>query len=655
MINFSKISALKSHAKTTLSSSPFHAVATEVDPSISLLKLLELSVETHSLKHTHQSHARAHRLGLTQNPLIAQKLIFSFCQFRRPCDAQLVFDSLLVKNTHICNTLLSGYGKNQLFQESFEIFKDMCDGSTLPSADDFTLSVMFKIVGDFGNVLYGKMVQGRSVKNGLGLDTVVGNSLMSMYERCGCFTDALKVFDEMPLRTASSWNALISGYAKANVESENNSFCRFRLWDIVKGMQNEGLKFDAFTVSTLLSLCGGNAASDDFRNKLGHGRELHSYIIKNGLDLSFGKDGDVHLGCCLIDMYSKNTKVDAGRRVFDRLNYKNVFSWTAMINGYVLSREFDEALFLFCEMQRRDGITPNKVSLVTILPACTSIAGLTGGKQIHGFAVRRVLNHDSFLCNALIDTYSKCGSLSYATRVFEYECISKDAISWSSIICGHGLHGQGQHAVILFDKMLQNGIKPDTTVVVGVLSACCRSGLINDGMRIYDSVVHNYKIKPTVEMCACMVDMFGRAGQLDKALDFIQNMGIEPGGSIWGALLSASAIHGNSEMQELAYKCLVELEPGNSSNYVSFSNLCAASRRWDVVADVRKDMRKRGLRKVPGCSWININSATQSFYVADMSHQCSDSIYVMLDELVSAMKLPSYSPDFVYLVEAISN
>ncbi|KAH6769598.1 hypothetical protein C2S52_014401 [Perilla frutescens var. hirtella] len=627
----------------------FHGIAAEFDPSISLLKLLELSIETQSLKLSSQSHARAQRLGLTQHSIIAQKLIFSYCHLRRPFDGQLVFDSLLFKNTHICNTLLSGYGKNQFFQESLDLFRKMCDGSAFGGVDDFTFSVMFKIVGDFGEVLVGKMVHGRSVKNGLVLDTVAGNSLMSMYSRCGCFDDSMKVFDEMPLRNVSSWNALISGYAK--VKSWDGSFCRLGLWDIVREMQNEDLKFDAFTVSTLLSLCSGGAGSGDFRDKCGHGRELHCYMIRNGLDLSSGPDGDVHLGCCLIDMYSKNGKVDVGRRVFDRMKWKNVYAWTAMINGYAQCGKFDDALFLFREMQRRDGDEPNKVSLVAILPACSSIAGLMGGKQIHGFAVRRELNHDLSLCNALIDTYSKCGSLSYATQVFEHECTHKDAISWSSIICGYGLHGQGQQAVILFDKMLQNGIKPDTTVVVGVLSACSKSGLINDGLRIYDSVVTNYKIKPTVEMCACMVDMFGRSGQLDKALDFIKSMPVEPGPSSWGALLSASALHGNSEMQELAYKSLIMMEPDNSSNYIALSNLYASSKRWDVVAEVRQVMRKRGLRKLPGCSWISMNGASHSFVIADKSHPCSNLIYVMLDELVSAMKLTYYNPDFVYLME----
>ncbi|KAL0414168.1 UNVERIFIED_CONTAM: putative pentatricopeptide repeat-containing protein, mitochondrial [Sesamum radiatum] len=392
---------------------------------------------------------------------------------------------------------------------------------------------------------------------------------MSMYGKCGCFDDSLKVFDEMPLRNVSSWNALISGYVKVNMEDRDDSFHKYRLWDFVKGMQNEGLKFDAFTVSTLLSLCGGGAISDNSCKRCGHGRELHSYIVRNGLDLSSGWISDVHLGCCLIDMYSKSGKVDVGRRVFDRLKRKNVFAWTAMINGYVHCAKFDEALFLFREMQWRNRVGPNK----------------------------------------------------------------------------------GQTAVILFDKMLQNGIKPDTTVVVGVLSACCRSGLTNDGMRLYDSVVNDYNIKPTVEMCACMVDLFGRSGQLDRALNFIKSMPVEPGPSIWGALLSASELHGNSEMQDLAYKSLIKMEPDNSSNYISLSNLYAASKRWDAVAEVRKVMRERGLRKMPGCSWISINSTTHSFFVADTSHPCSELIYVMLDELVSAMKLTSYDTDFMYLME----
>ncbi|KAL3626113.1 hypothetical protein CASFOL_029662 [Castilleja foliolosa] len=637
MIIFSGISALISQFRPQKRISLLHTFAAAVDPSGPLLGLLGLSIETHSLKLSLQAHARAQRLGLTQHSLIAQKLIFSYSQFKRINDAHLVFESILVKNPHICNTLLGGYGKNQLFLGSLGLFREMCENSMLPFPDEFTFSIMFKIVGDFGEVSYGKMVQCWGVKMGLVLDTVVGNSLISMYDRCGFFYDCLKVFDEMPLRNISSYNALISGFARENVENVNNSLGKYKLWDFVRGMQSEGLEFDAFTISTLLPFC----------DKFCHGTELHSYIIKNGFD------SDVHLGCFLIDMYSKNGRVDLGRIVFDKLKIKNVFTWTAMITGHVHCSEFDEALFLFREMQRINGVEPNKVSLVTILPACSSLTGLLGVKQIHGFAIRREINHELILCNSLIDTYSKCGSLSYANRVFEHECVYKDTISWCSIISGYGLHGQGQTAVTLFDKMLEKKIEPVTTVIVSVLSACCKSGLIDEGMRIYNTIVNDYKIEPTVEMCACMVDMFGRSGDLKRALDFINSMRVKPGPSVWGALLSASAAHENAEMQEVAYKSLVLLDPDNSSNYVSLSNLYAASKKWDVVARVRTVMKERGLRKVPGCSWISLNSETSSFYVADKSHPCSGLIYAVLDGLVSVMKLNSYSPDFVCFADVL--
>lgn len=585
-----------------------------------------------------------------QHPRIAQKLIFSYCYFEHPADARLVFDSLLVKNLHICNTLLSGYGKNQLFLESLELFREMCRFYTLPSADEFTFSVMFKSAGEFGDVFTGKMVHGRGLKDGLLLDTVVGNSLMSMCCRCGSFQDSLKAFDEMRHRNVSSWNTVIAGYAKLDLEKAGKASDYFSLWDFAKGMQAEGLKYDAFTISTLLSLCGGDAKS---HSRLDCGKELHCYIVKNGLDSSSGFVDEVHLGCCLIDMYSKNCKICEAKMVFYRLKYKNVFSWTAMINGYVLCKKYDEAFFHFREMQWGALVEPNKVSLVTILPACSSFSGLMGGKQIHSFSVRREMNNESSLCNALIDMYSKCGCLHYSRLVFEYECIDKDAISWSSMIFGYGLHGQGQQATILFDEMLQSGIKPDRTVVVGVLSACCRSGLFNEGIRIYESCVNNYDVKPTLEMCACLVDLLSSSGQFDRALNFIKTMPVEPGPSIWGALMSASALHGNSYHADLAYKSLVHIEPENSSNYIWLSNVYASSKRWDVVAKVRMMMKERGLRKSPGCSWINVNSATHSFMVADKSHPRSDSIYMILDQLVSTMKLSHYIPDFVYLIEVL--
>ncbi|CAN4120611.1 unnamed protein product [Withania somnifera] len=586
--------------------------------------LLQLSIESLSLKDTQKLHNKILQLGLDQDSVITTKLISAYIACQKPVYSHLVFNTFEHKSLYLWNILINGYAKNKLFKQSLKLFDEMCKGEVTP--DEFTFSGVVKILGELGDLVCGRSVHGRCVRNGVVLDSVVANSFMAMYSKCGVFQDSLKVFDEMPYRTVSSYNVVISGYMGVIEENWGEN-----LWDFVKDMVFEGWRFDAFTVSTLLSLCG------EVKKNWHYGKELHCYIVKSWLEFDLVVCSDVHLGCCLIDMYSKSFRVELGRRVFDRLKHRNVFAWTAMINGYVLNGDLDEALLLFKTMQV-EGVEPNKVSLISIIPACCSFDRLKGGKQIHSFSIRRGLNREVSLCNALIDMYSKSGSLCCARRVFEHDCVTKDAISWSSMVSAYSLHGNGLGAIVLYEDMLQQGMKPDRITVVGVLSACARSGLVDEGIRIYNSAVNDYDLEPTLEICACIVDMLGKAGQFDRALDFIKTMPIQPGPSIWGALVNASAIHGNSEVHDLAYRFLIQMEPENPSNYVSLSNLYASSQRWDVVAQVRTIMKDKGLQKFPGCSWVSVNTETHSFYVADKSHPCSVVIYEMVDQLILAMK-----------------
>lgn len=616
----------------TLLSSRNYTSATAFDQALSLLHYIKLSITQKSLKLTQKSHAKILILGLNQNPFLATKLISAYSALGNQTESQLVFYLFKLKNVYLWNTLINEYVRNGQYCEAFELFKEMCYGDVVP--DDYTLATMAKVSGQMGDLVAGKLVHGRIIRVGFVSDIVVSNSLMSMYCKCLSFGDCRKVFDEMPQRNVGSWSVLLAGYVGCGKQSFDKE-----MWELIKCMQIDGVKPDGFTVSSILPLCGV-----DSRKWPDYGKELHCYIVRNGLDFELGSD--VHLGCCLIDMYSKSNRIDEGRRVFDQMECRNAYTWTAMINGYAKNGASDEALNLFREMQVKDGIEPNRVSLVSVLPACNSYASLMGGKQIHGFAIRKLLNHDVSLWNALVDMYSKCGSLDLARRVFEDESFCKDAISWSSMISGYGLHGRGKEAVSLYEKMVLEGVKPDTITIVGLLSACGRSGLIDEGLSIYSSLINKYGIEPTVEICACVVDMLGRSGQLDQALDFIKRMPVQPGPSVWGALVTASVIHGDSKMQDLAYRFLIELEPENPSNFISLSNLYASSEQWDVVAEVRTRMKERGLRKEPGCSWICVNSTTHCFYVADLAHPCSHSIYEMLENLIFVMKGANHSPDF---------
>ncbi|OWM69352.1 hypothetical protein CDL15_Pgr006315 [Punica granatum] len=597
-----------------------------------LLHLLHLSSATHSSRLTQQSHSLALTAGLlSRAPHLATKLISAYSACKLPSHSKLVFDSVPDKDVCSWNSLINGFVKNHSYREAFALFREMCRGGVLP--DDYTLASVSKAAGESRDLSCGTLVHSKSVRVGFVLDTVLTNSLMSMYCKCGEFGSAKNLFDGMPERNVSSWNVLITSFAGLSGCGSGEA-----LWDVMKSMRSEGVKPDAYTVSSILPLCGGDAQKFDY------GRELHGYILRNNLDAICGVDA--HLGCCLIDMYSKNERLDSGRLVFDRMECKNVYAWTAMINGYVQNSKPEEAFELFRHMQLIDRIEPNRVSIVSVLPACSMFAGLVAAKQIHGFLIRRQIGDEVLgsLCNALIDAYCKCGSLSYARRIFE-SAASRDAISWSSMISGYGIHGKGEEAIALYNQMLLLGIKPDKITIVGVLSACVRSGLFARGLTIYEKAVNDYKIEPTVEICACIVDMLGRSNQLDRALSFINDMRVEAGPSVWGALVNASTIHGNDQMRELGYSYLIELEPGNPSNYISVSNLHATSSRWDFVAGVRKMMRLKGLKKEPGCSWITISGKTNCFYVADKAHPCSSSIYKMLNALNLVMKGIASSTD----------
>ncbi|MED6162612.1 hypothetical protein PIB30_072161 [Stylosanthes scabra] len=576
----------------SLTNSPYYNSATI--PRHHLLRLLQLCVDHYSLKLTHQSHAQILTNGFSQDPFLLTRLISAYATCGYSNFSRRVFDTLDSKNVYLWNSMINAYAKHRDLLGALKLFRQM--GPSV-SPDDYTLATVSKVCGELEDLICGKSVHGKSVRTGFLSDVVVANSVMAMYSRCGVFTDAMDVFDEMSHRTVSSFNVIIFGFA--SLESCGSHSSDGFLLKFFMRMQSEGFEPDAFTVASLLPMyCGGSEKWD-------HGKEIHCYLVKNGLDLNMGSD--VHVGSSLIDMYSRSGRVDLGRAVFDQMKSRNVYVWTAMINGYVKNRAPEHALVMFREMQAEDGIRPNKVSLISVLLACSLLAGLIGGKQVHTFAIKLELNDDVSLCNALIDMYSKCGSLDYSRRVFDNVLYYKD------------------------------GIKPDMITVVGVLSACSKSGLVDEGIGIYNSLMTKHEMQPAIEICACVVDMLGRSGRLDQALKFIKKMPLDPSPSVWGSLLSASIIHGNSATRNLAYRCLLELEPENPSNYISLSNTYASDKRWDVVTEVRTIMKERGLRKVPGCSWITISGKTHSFMVADKAHPSYDLIYEMLEDMLSVM------------------
>lgn len=259
------------------------------------------------------------------------------------------------------------------------------------------------------------------------------------------------------------------------------------------------------------------------------------------------------------------------------------------------------------------------------------------------------MKNDVYIGTALIDMYAKCGSLDDALNVFE-EMPHKNDVSWNAMISALASHGRAEEALALFKRMLKEGgsICPNDITFIGVLSACVHAGFVNQGRYLFN-MMDEFGLEPKIEHFSCMVDLFSRAGLLYEAWDFITKMPGQPDEVLLGTLLGACQKRRNAEIGERVTQLLLEMEPSNSANYIISSKLYANVKKWDESARMRMLMRDRGISKVPGCSWIEIEGTLHEFHAGDPLPDCVEEIYVVL---VYEMRREGYIPKIDFYVQA---
>jgi pentatricopeptide repeat protein len=362
------------------------------------------------------------------------------------------------------------------------------------------------------------------------------------------------------------------------------------------------------------------------------GKEIHSsignelevtIIISNALLDMYAKCGCLSIARQIFDeMPKKNVicwtsmvsgyvncgQLDEARELFERSPVRDIILWTAMINGYVQFNRFDEAVALFREMQIRS-VKPDKFILVALLTGCAQLGALEQGTWIHGYIDENRIMVDAIVGTALIEMYAKCGHVEKSLEVF-CGLKEKDIAAWTSMIYGLAMNGKTSKALELFSEMKQAGAKPDDITFIGVLSACNHGGLIEEGRHFFNSMTKEYKIEPKLEHYGCLIDLLGRAGKLDEAEELIEEVPKENSEIIvplYGSLLSACRVHGNVEMGERVAEWLVKIESSDSTSHTLLANIYASSDRWEDVMKVRRKMKNLGVKKVPGCSSIEVN------------------------------------------------
>ncbi|CAL4951930.1 unnamed protein product [Urochloa decumbens] len=450
-----------------------------------------------------------------------------------------------------------------------------------------------------------------------------------------------------------AWNALISGHCRGKRFGES---CRLFV-DMVRA----GAAPTAVTYVSVLSACGKG-------RDLLLGVQVHKRVLESGVL------PDLKVENALVDMYAECADMDSAWRVFDGMRVRNVVSWTslvsgfvrlgqvdqarelfngmperdtilwtAMIDGYVHAARFREALEMFRQMQYSN-VRADEFTMVSVITACAQLGALEMGEWARVYMGRQGIKMDVFVGNALIDMYSKCGSVERALDVFK-EMHSRDKFTWTAIILGLAVNGHGEEAIDMFHRMIRVSEAPDEVTFIGVLTACTHAGLVDKGREFFLSMIHSYKIAPNMVHYGCIIDLLGRAGKITEALETIDRMPMTPNSTILGTLLAACRVHGNLDTGELVAKRLLELDPGNSMVYILLSNMYAKSNRWEDVRRLRLSIMEKGIKKEPGCSLIEMNGMIHEFVAGDRSHPMSNEIYSKLGNIITDLKNVGYFPD----------
>lgn len=407
--------------------------------------------------------------------------------------------------------------------------------------------------------------------------------------------------------------------------------------DFFRGMLVDGLRPDDHIYPSATKSCAILGRCDI-------GQSLHCLVVKTGYEF------DVFVGSSMVDMYAKCGKITDARRMFDEMPEKNVVSWSGMIYGYAQMGEDEEALRLF-KLALTENLEVNDFTFSSVIRVCGNSTLLELGKQIHGLCFKTSFNSSSFVGSSLISLYSKCGVIEGAYGVFG-EIPIKNLGMWNAMLIACAQHAHTDKAFDLFKQMECVGMKPNFITFLCILYACSHAGLVEEGKRYFEQM-KEYGIEPGAQHYASMVDLLGRAGNLQDAASIIDEMPIEPTESVWGALLTGCRIHGDTELAALVADKVSEMGSVSSGLHVLLSNAYAAAGRWEEAAKARKALRDQGVKKETGLSWVEDGNKIHTFAAGDRCHMKTKEIYQKLEELGEEMEKAGYVADTSFVLRKV--
>ncbi|KAJ9169968.1 hypothetical protein P3X46_018107 [Hevea brasiliensis] len=483
--------------------------------------------------------------------------------------------------------------------------------------DLITYSLLLKSCIRANNLQQGKLLHDYLTQCGLELDSVILNSLISLYSKCGEWDKANCIFECMGDKRDLAVNTYID-------------------------MLNCGFYPKEYCYAAVIRACSS-------KDNVSLGQIIFGSVIKSGyFDSRVCVCVCVCVGCALIDMFVMGSgDFDSAYKMFDKMTERNVVTWTLLITrlqqlgySYGAIDFFYQYVYAYAVKLGLASVNCVGNSLISMDAWCgdmenarktfnvlfeknlisynTIVNAYAKTKQIHAWILQSGFKSG---LHGSIDMHFRCGDIEAAFQVFN-GMGDRNVISWTSMVTDFSKHGFAVRALETFHKMLEAAVRPNEITFIAVLSACIHVGLISEGWKHFKSMSMEHGIVPRMEHYASM--------------EFINSLPFKADALVLPTFLGACRVHGNINLGKHAAKMILEQDPNDAGAYILLSNLYASTGQWDIVAETRKNTKERNLTK-------------EAFYMGGTSHSQVLEIYDELDQLTLKIKELGYVPntDFV--------
>ncbi|KAF3437705.1 hypothetical protein FNV43_RR20461 [Rhamnella rubrinervis] len=461
---------------------------------------------------------------LQSNIFVANSLLDWYCKSGAMVNALNLFDLISHPNVFSWNIMISGCNQNGLFLHSWGIYCRMHSSGFEPN--EITYGSVLSACTTLRAPMFGKQVYSLATKNGFFSNGFVRAGMIDLFAKTCSFEDALRLFHDVSCQNVVCWNAIISGA----VRNEENLVAL----DFFFQMCCRNLEPNSYTFSSVLTACATLEAIET-------GRGVQAWVIKHDAE-------DVFIGTSLVDLYAKCGKMDEAFKKFAQMPIRNVVSWTALISGFVQNDDPVSALKVFRDM-RKMGVKINNYTLTCVITACAQLAMIEESVKIHCLVLKTGFYLDAAVGAALINMYSKVGAASLSEMVFKEMENLQDLSTWAAMASSFAQNQNSSAAIQLFQKMLQESLRPDKFCTSSVLSIII---CLNLGRQ-----VHCFALKTGIAFCdsvgCSLLTMYSKCGSLEDSYRVFKEIPQKDNVS-WASMIAGFAEHGFADQALMLFR-----------------------------------------------------------------------------------------------------